>query len=126
MLCEKPMNHDVKDLSTEAFSEQCNALIDLYDYAYPKPPRIGRRRNIVVTDDWPDVVPTTEEEFREKSSASSRRISETCSMKSSARRSEPARMQNQATGANRPKPKLLEWPSRRGPETGASKERRSM
>lgn len=42
---------------------------DLYDYARPSAPRAGRppvclERPIVVTDDWPEVVPITEAELR--------------------------------------------------------------
>lgn len=43
-------------------------LDDLYDYARPHPPRLGRRGlahdNMVVTDDWPEFVPITERELR--------------------------------------------------------------
>lgn len=48
--------------------ERRGDLDDLYDYARPKPLRAGRRRKaeakIVITDDWPDVVPITETELR--------------------------------------------------------------
>ncbi|MGD9846285.1 MAG: hypothetical protein AB7U47_12955 [Variibacter sp.] len=42
---------------------------DLYDYVFPPPPRAGRsavllERSIVVTDDWPEVVPITKTELR--------------------------------------------------------------
>lgn len=50
------------------FDERYSDLDDLYDYARPKPLRAWRRRKaeakIVVTNDWPDVVPIAEAELR--------------------------------------------------------------
>jgi len=42
---------------------------DLYDYARPPAPRAGRlpvclEKPIIVTDDWPEVVPITDAELR--------------------------------------------------------------